>query len=208
MLECVAPQVDRLHIYLSGHVGYLKGLPDNCIQHKLQGDPYGDAGKFIGLEDAYLHGAYYLSFDDDLDYPLEYVETMIKGIERYRRKCVCSFHGRSFEQFPITDYYRDARRRYYCLRAVSRDAPVEVPGTGCMGFHTSALTLSMRDFPSRSMADVHMAVVLRRHRMDAICLAHDAGWLKHLPVDHSRSIYNRFKGACQEQTRRINEVFS
>ncbi len=207
MLECASPQVDRLHVYLSGHVAYLKGLPDNCMQHKIEGDPYGDAGKFIGLEDAYDRDAYYLSFDDDLYYPPEYVSTLIAAIDRYKRKNVCSFHGRSFEQFPITDYYRDARRRYYCLRTVLRDVAVEVPGTGCMGFHTSALSLSMRDFPSRSMADVHMAVALRRQMVPAICLKHEAGWLKHLPVDHAQSIYNRFKGACQEQTLRINEVF-
>ncbi len=206
MLASVADQVDRLHVYLSGHVGYLKGLP-NIVQHKVDGDPYGDAGKFIGLDDAYTRKGYYLTFDDDLLYPPDYVETMIDGIERYRRKEVCSFHGRSFENLPIQNYYRGATQRHYCLRDVARDEQVDVPGTGCMGFHTSALELSMEDFPSRNMADVHMAVALRCQGVAAVCLKHADGWIKHLDIDHGKSLYNLHKDDCQEQTRRINEAF-
>ena len=207
MLASVADQVDQLHVYLSGHVGYLTGLPENCQQHKLPGDPYGDAGKFIGLADAYEQHGYYLSLDDDLLYPPDYVETLIAGIERYDQRLVCSFHGRWFGRFPITNYYRGATHRYYCLRKVGQDVPVHVPGSGCMGFHTSALRLGMGDFPSRSMADVHMAVVLRRQHVGPICLKHAADWIQHLPIEHGSSIYNLHKDDCAEQTRRINEAF-
>lgn len=215
MLASVAPQVDQLHIYLSGHVGYLKGLPENCHQHKPPGDPYGDAGKFycVNREEfndgsfGLMDDAYYLTFDDDLLYPPDYVETMIEGIEFYRRKAVISFHGRNFGRFPIQNYYRAAIRRYYCLRRLAHDVPVHVLGTGCMGFHTSALKLSMEDFPSKNMADVHMAVALRRQGTGAICLKHAANWIQHLPIEHVSSIYNLHKDDCAEQTRRINEAF-
>lgn len=206
MLESVADQVDHLHVYLSGHVGYLKGL-QNIVQHKVDGDPHGDAGKFFGLGDAYVRKGYYLSFDDDLLYPPDYVETMIAGIERYNRELVCSFHGRSFGNLPIQNYYRGATRRHYCLRSVVRDEHVDVPGTGCMGFYTSALELSMEDFPSKNMADVHMAVALRLQGVTAACLKHAAGWIKHLGIDHGKSLYNLHKDDCAEQTRRINEAF-
>jgi len=211
MLASVAPQVDRLHVYLSGYTAYLKDLPENCHQHKLPGDPYGDAGKFMGVHDAfdmaYTDGAYYLTFDDDLLYPPDYVEAMINGIERSERKAVCSFHGRTFGTFPIKNYYRDAARRYYCLRAVSQDTTVDVPGTGCLGFHSSTLELSMKDFPTRNMADVHLAVALRRQDIPAGCLKHAEGWIQHLPIDHGKSIYNQRKDDCREQTDRLNEAF-
>lgn len=209
MLASVAPQVDSICVYLSGYTGFLQGLPENCTQNKPLDDLYGDAGKFIALQEAHdcLGGAYYLTFDDDLLYPPDYVETMIAGIERYKRLVVCSFHGRTFGRFPILNYYRSAIRRYACLRDVHKDVSVDVLGTGCMGFHTSALKLNMGDFPSRNMADVHMTVALRRQGVLAICLKHSDGWIKHLPVDHGRSIYNQHKDDCREQTRRINEVF-
>ena len=211
MLASLADQVDQLHVYLSGHTAYLTGLPPVCLQHKLPGDPYGDAGKFVGINDAfdtaYDEGAYFLSLDDDLLYPPNYVEKLIAGIERYERSAVCSFHGRSFGRFPIRNYYRDAIQRYYCLRSVATDVGVQVAGTGCMGFHTSMIELSMGDFPSRSMADVHMAVALQRQDFQAICLKHAAGWIKQLDINHARSLYNRYKDDCREQTRRINEVF-
>lgn len=216
MLASIADQVDQLHVYLSGYVGYLTGLPgyDCCHQHKLTGDPYGDAGKFIGLDDAYgfdrkgsQEPGYYLTLDDDLLYPPNYVETIVKGIEHYGRKVVVSFHGRNFGHFPIQSYYRSAVRRYYCLRRVAQGVVIQVPGTGCLGFHTSTMKLSMEDFPSKNMADVHMAVALRRQGTRAICLKHAAGWIEHLPVNHGSSIYNLRKDDCREQTRRINEAF-
>ncbi len=207
MLASVADQVDRLHVYLSGHVGFLKGLPPHVSQWKVGGADFGDAGKFCGLGEAYSKEAYYLTFDDDMLYPPDYVKTMINGIERYKRKCVCSFHGRSFGKRPIQNYYRGATQRHYCLRNVVRDEHVDVPGTGCMGFHTSTLELSMEDFPSKNMADVHMAVALRRAGVNAICLKHADGWIKHLPIEHGKSLYNLHKDDCREQTRRINEAF-
>ena len=209
MLASVAPQVDQLHVYLSGFVGFLKGLPLNCTQHKVEvsGDLLGDAGKFMGLLEAYQVEGYYLTFDDDLLYPGDYVEAMIAGIERYGQEVVCSFHGRKFDNLPIKNYYRDATSRYYCLRDVHEDVLVDVLGTGCLGFHTSALELSMEDFPSRNMADVHMAVALVLQDVPAVCLKHAGGWIQHLPIDHAKSIYNQHKDDCREQTRRINEVF-
>lgn len=214
MLRTVTTQVDQLHVYLSGHVGYLKGLPKNCHQHKpppfsggIEGDPWGDAGKFIGLRDAQDRQGYYLTFDDDLYYPPEYASTLIRAIERYKRKALVSFHGRSFGRFPIGNYYRDATQRYYCLREVKKDVAVQVPGSGCAGFHTDTIKMSMEDFPSRSMADVHLAVALRRVRVPAICLQHRANWIKHLPIDHGSSLYNQHKDDCAEQTARINEAF-
>ena len=60
---------------------------------------------------------------------------------------------------------------------------------------------------SRNMADVHMAAALVLQDVPAVCLKHAANWIKHLPIDHGKSIYNRHKDDCREQTRRINEVF-
>lgn len=207
MLASVAPQVGLLQVYLSGYTGFLAGLPGNCTQHKPPGDPYGDAGKFMGLQDAYDCEGYYLTFDDDLLYPSDYVETLIDGIERYRRKAVCSFHGRAFNAFPIRNYYRDAARRFYCLRGLAHDKPAHVLGTGCMGFHTPRFKLSMEDFPSKNMADVHVAVAVRRQHVGPVCLKHAAGWIQHLPIEHGSSLYNLHKDDCVEQTRRINEAF-
>jgi len=206
----IAPQVDRLHVWLSGHTAYLRDLPENVQQHKgLYEDHHGDAGKFLGIAFAYdaLGGAHYLTFDDDLLYPVDYVQTLIEGIERYTRKAVVSFHGRSFGRFPISNYYRDATSRQYCLRTVERDGQAQVLGTGCMGFHTSTLDLSMDDFPTHNMADVHMAVAMKRQGVPGVVLKHSANWIQHLPVDHPSSIYNVFKDDCAVQTRLINEAF-
>lgn len=39
---------------------------------------------------------YYLTVDDDIGYPMNYVEKLIEGIDRYDGKAVCSFHGKTF----------------------------------------------------------------------------------------------------------------
>jgi len=207
MLESVLSQVDEMHVYLSGYVGYLKNLPDKVIQHKpTNGIDLCDAGKFVGLERTMSYDDYYLSFDDDLLYPVDYVDCLKLGIDRHHNG-ICTFHGRSFARFPISSYYRSAMRRVYVLHHHKKDERVHVGGTGCMGFRPVEIGVMLDDFLSPNMADVHMGVYCRNRNMPIVCLAHKGEWIKHLPIDHSQTIYRKHVNNDAEQTRRINEAF-
>ena len=41
---------------------------------------------------------YYLTVDDDIYYPPDYVETLVSAIDYYNGQCVCSFHGKLFRE--------------------------------------------------------------------------------------------------------------
>ncbi len=207
MLESVLPHVDEIHVYLSGYVGYLRNLPDKVIQHKPKnGIDLCDSGKFVGLKRAYEMDANFVSFDDDLLYPFDYVFGLNSSIDQ-DSKCVYSFHGRSFAGFPISSYYKSATIRFYCLHRELMDIRVHVGGTGCMGFKPSEVGVKVSDFPTPYMADIHMGVYCKNKGISIVCLAHKGEWIKHLPIDHSQTIYRQQVNHDEEQTRRINEAF-
>lgn len=208
MLTSILSQVDELHVYLSQYVGYLRNLPDKVIQHKPLNDiDLCDAGKFVGLDRAHEEKAYFISLDDDLFYPPNYVDRLCGDLLTQQGRSVSTFHGRSFVQFPINSYYKSATRRVYCLRRHRKDEEVHVGGTGCMGFWPFEIGVKLSDFPTPNMADVHMGVYCKNNDIPIVCLSHEEKWIRQLPIDHSQSIYRKHVNSDAEQTRRINEAF-
>jgi hypothetical protein len=52
----------------------------------------GDAIKFAKVHETYTYD-YYISADDDLYYPKDYVQSRIDRIEKYDRKVIVGTHG-------------------------------------------------------------------------------------------------------------------
>lgn len=199
-IESLASQVDWIHLCLNNFIAipdFLKGEIDgydNVLCVITQGS---DEQKFRQVE-----GDIYLSCDDDLCYPPNYVQVIKDRLEHYD---IISFHGRNFNAFPIQSYYKSAGSKYRCLDKVSSDVYVQVGGTGCMAFKPQKFSVTLADFPSKYMADVHLAIKARKENKRIMCIAHEANWIKYQPV--SNTIYDRFRDNDFEHTERINEAF-
>lgn len=194
-IESLLPQVDKIHLSLNKY--YI--IPE-IIQHPkveavlTQGS---DEQKFRKLE-----GEIFLSCDDDLIYPTNYVEVIKQALNEYD---IVTFHGRNFfSKYPILSYYRDKSSRYRCLDKVATDIPVQFGGTGCMAFKPEKIKISLDDFPSKYMADIHFAKLAKEQGKQIVCLAHEAGWIGYQEV--GSTIYDRFKNEDYEQTERANQV--
>lgn len=185
VVERMYDQVDELFVYLNRFTEIPEFLRGDSRVRVFMGADLGDRGKFRFVDD---FTGYFFSIDDDIDYPRFYVEHMIDGIERYERKAAVGWHG-SILKDEFRDYYKDASRRVLSYRTLrGQDTPVHVLGTGCAAFHTSTLKLSLDNFPTPNMADIHFAVQGQRQKVPFIVLAHEAGWADALQLADARSI--------------------
>jgi hypothetical protein len=186
VVTSLLPQVDRLGVFLNGYDDVPACLDDpriDVVRSQDEGDR-GDAGKMWWSERA---PGYYLTCDDDLAYPPDYVTRTIEGIERYRRRAVVGWHGGIYTT-PFVDHLR-SRRLFQYMKAVSRDTPVHYTGTGVTGWHVSTLRPTMGDFPVGNMGDTWLGELCRRLGVPRVVLAHRAGWIAPLPEAFGDSIF-------------------
>ena len=151
-LESIIDQCDVINVTLNSHDG---DIPEILYHDKinliLSDNSLGDAMKFYMLDKS---DGYFLTIDDDLIYPPNYVEYMITKCKEYGNTRVMTLHGRNFSSFPITSYYRSATERYACLNTVNKNVLVQFGGTGVMCFHTDLFKVGIDYFMAPNMADV------------------------------------------------------
>ena len=161
-------------------------LRDDAKLRAVSGVDLGDRGKFRFVDG---FSGYYVTVDDDINYPSFYVEHLIDGIERYGRRAIVGWHGSILDP-AITDFYDTSRRR---VLEFSKDVPedtfVHVLGTGAAAMHTDTLALSLADFPAPNMADIFVALQALRHDVPLVTLAHRAGWATGIPFPRAATIW-------------------
>lgn len=193
------PQVDRLHVYLNGHDDVPDFLEDARIEvarSQEHGDR-SDAGKLFWTNA--VEGLY-LGCDDDILYPSDYVDQIVAGIERHGRGAVVGMHGAVLPR-PIATYFT-SRRVVSILGCIETDQPVDVIGTGAMGFHTSAIRIRQEHFEAPGMADIWFSVQARLQAVPLVVLAHKPiGVIRTRDTLHRR--YRRDDGIHTEALRRL-----
>ena len=172
-------QVDKLIIYQNGY----KQIFDYLNNEKIEvyssidtGIDMGDAGKFYKLSD-YTNN-YYLSIDDDLIYPTDYVSNIIDNLKNYNNSVIITHHGRILKINALS-YYKDSKLKLRCLDNVESHQAVHFPGTGVMGFHTSKVKITFNYFKIPNMGDIWVGLYARENSVPIIVAPHKTGWIKH-----------------------------
>ena len=214
VLKCVVdrvlPQVDSLFVYLNGHAEVPEFLVDRPgVRYALsKTDPrgdLGDAGKFVGLE-SHLGDCFYLSLDDDIKYPADYVLRTLMRVEGYGRQAVVSWHGANFTKTPRISSFRDDRLVFHCRGDVAADAPAHILGTGVMAFHSSTIRPMLRDFKAPNMADIWMGALGQSSQTPFVALAHKARWIDTFRGTDEGSIWEKTAKDDRTQTRAVNDI--
>lgn len=165
-LDSLSKQVDTIYLY------------DNEKNEDLT-----DNGKFYGLE-LMDEPCIYLSCDDDLIYPPNYAEVMVEAIEKH--KCIVSHHGRILTGLDV-DYY-SGHKSFRCLDEVRAWQLLDVCGTGVTGFSTEYFNPKLWNAEDKKMSDLVFSLEAKKQDKRITLLPHSKGWIKHLPIDHSKSI--------------------
>jgi len=133
-----------------------------------------DNGKFYFLDNL-TEPEYYLTCDDDIIYPPNYVETIKKAIDHYG--CIVGFHGRQLLGTGL-DYYKD-HKSFHFLGSVTNDEVIDVVGTGVCGFRTDYFhPKELAHSAEKRMSDLIFSLEASKQKKQIGIIKHDAGWLK------------------------------
>jgi hypothetical protein len=211
-INSLLPYVDEVHLCINGF-GKTEGLnlataigPYRKVKIKATDNSLGDGFKFSYLKKAAKRGAYFLSCDDDLIYPPDYVSKMLQRIEHYGRKDVLCVHGKTLPQ-NVPSFYRGHRVMHHTTSAVKKDQVVNCAGTGCTAFHTSAIDFGIDDIEQPNMADIWFAKAAARQGVRLISINRPANWLKIQELEPGTTIYEQENKADQRQTEAWNGIW-
>ena len=183
----LAPQCDLMRIYLNGYSEWPSDIlkPDN-VEYVLGSSPetpdLGSQGKlhWLSLDE----DVYYLTVDDDIVYPPDYVSTLVKGCSRYGDLCIVGFHGQRFSigdnrEAPVAKEARGARRMFRYNSFLYQDTSAHMLGNGLMCCRPKVLGLTRACItgPKNSGDDEDMAVFAQINKVPMVTLAHRSRWI-------------------------------
>ena len=187
-------QVDEIYVYLNnfGEVPEFLMLPGVHVFRSQDFEDYKDVGKFFALR--LVDRGIFLTVDDDIIYPTDYVQTMLAHLERTAFKAVVGVHGIQFPKFPKSFFDRHV---FSFNRELESMVPVSMLGTGTTAFDIEAVGLKFTDFTSYGMADVHLAAHMRKNDIPAFAVPRPPEWLIEIGAVSSdvaeASLYNATK---------------
>lgn len=205
MLASLAPQVDEIHIYLDRYEDIPEFVrqchPKAVIRTSSDFPGLRDNGKFVPLLDN-RSPCYFFTADDDIEYPPDYVNTLIKKLRCYDHLTVIGVHGVIIPERP-RGYFTGFRRVYNFSKELERDQLVNILGTGTVAFHSATLKgLDYRTFTYSGMADLYLAVLCKSMGVPMISISRPENWLRPLE-DTATSTSCLFKEGLEIDDRRF-----
>ena len=198
-VKTLLPQVDLLYIYMNNY----SKIPDFLRHDRIvvaQGrhlEDLRDNGKFYHMAEA--PQGYYFTVDDDIFYPANYCDVLIRKIEEFDRKVIVGVHGIILAQ-PL-ERYSAGRTVLKYNEALEADAKVNILGSGTLAFHSSTIKIDVNRFSSKGMADIWLAVLAKKASVDMIAVSRPEAWLRPLPSDHpSATLYDEMKSDDTKHT--------
>ncbi len=150
VVESILQQTDELNIYLNEYTevpSFLQVEGITCILAKNALGDIKDMGKFYFANKT--QAEYYLTIDDDIIYPDNYVETLINHITN-QEKTIVGVHGYTMHNTTVS---KASRTVFHFEDQCAADMLVDVLGTGTTIFRTSMLNnISEKDYETFSGA--------------------------------------------------------
>lgn len=199
VIRSMLEQVDHLFVYLDKYPETPEILRNNSsvtVWHsKDYAQDFRDNAKFLAYDDLKKtqKDFYYITCDDDLVYPPDYVRTLIDRIDRFERKTVVGLHGVVCEENPI-EYFRRRFVYHFIWATLKQPCLVNNLGTGTVGFYSGLFdSLDPRKWHHGGMVDILFAIEARRRGIPMLCCDRKAGWLTEAKMPEGNpTLYSEF----------------
>lgn len=205
-IESFLKKVDSIQVYLNNY-SFIPSFLNHrkiCVFTSQEYGDIGDIGKFYQIEQ---QNGYILTIDDDLIYPSDYVDFMVRKIDFYQRKALICVHGNILPKQKMTSYYKDKQGVHF-EKELENDIKVDVPGTGTLGFHTENIKISQQIFLSPNMSDIWLAVHAKKNDISIISMERANDWVLQARGEaFQRSIYQTSFQKDTYQTLVVNNLF-
>lgn len=200
VVERILPQVDHLYVYLDKYTKIPPFLDDKTNITVWRSEDYDrdfrDNGKFLAFDilKKKLKNFYYVTVDDDLIYPHDYVRTLIANIEAYARKAVVGLHGVIYEEEP-TGYFRRRFIYHFARGTFGKAHLVNNIGSGTMAFHSTVFpTLNPTKWEIGGMVDIFLSMEARSAGAPMVCIDRVDGWLVESNMgEDNPTLFHEFK---------------
>lgn len=197
VVDSIRHQVDTVRVYGNDYLPEVEG--DNVEVYT--GKDYTDNSKFFWLPES--HGIY-LSCDDDIIYPPDYVEKIKWYMNKYPKTWI-TFHGRRLKGFDLN--YYTGHQTFQCLRTVEGDWDIDVCGTGVSAFHTDTIKFDMKKWKYFRMSDLMASLELAKKGVRIICAEHKIFWLKNADSHKNQAIHERESKNSVNQDHVANQIY-
>lgn len=163
-----------------------------------------DNGKYWGLFLYHKEPIYYLTLDDDIIYPPDYVDNMLQGIEKHG--CIVSHHGRILKGLSKDYYYDHHAFAFYQENLIERR--LDVFGDGVAAFRTDYFNpLEMPFEKQKLMADTLVSKKMWEEGKEAVLLKHKRMWLKPQNVPKQLTISGTRHKRAEEKNKLADEIW-
>jgi hypothetical protein len=200
----IIDQCDILNVVLNS---YEDVIPEILYNEKINllfsDNSLGDAMKFYMVDKS---DGYFLTIDDDLIYPPNYVQYMVDKCKEYGNTKVITLHGRSFDKYPISSYYQNPSQRYSFNSFLKKQVPVQFGGTGVMCFHTDLIKFNIEYFKTANMADIWVGKYCIENDIEILCVRHESNYVQY--IHQITSIYDQEHSSDTIQTKIVNNIFN
>ena len=166
-VNSILNQIDVLNIYLNGY-DYIPLFLKNKKINIMRSQDYknlGDIGKFYWSDTV---KGYHFTCDDDIIYHPNYINTMIKNINKYNGFISC--HGAIFKT-PFQSFYK-SKKTFHFRKKVDKDYFVNLVGTGVLGYDADKIKLPFKIFKNKNMADVYVAIYAKTNNIPCVVIKH------------------------------------
>ena len=181
-VNSLLPQVDQLNIMLNNY----PKTPAFCSKPKIKvyhlDNSKGDGAKFYGLKNI---SGYIFTCDDDLLYPPDYVETMVKTLKKWNYSVILSCHGRIMHEKPVTNSYTDRKQAFHCLKTENYAGLIDIGGTGVMAWDSRAFMPNIDRITKKNMADIWICKFAQEQGIQIALQPHLEEWIKYLHPHHT-----------------------
>ncbi len=206
-------QVDGIFVYLDKYEEVPFDLLDNPKLTILRSQDFDadhrDNGKFIGYNGLISRNApfYFFTCDDDIEYPHDYISTMVLGLRSLDNKVVLGVHGIVVEERPKS-YFRRRFGFHFTENTIHSRRLVNNLGTGTLGFHSQLFSgIDPSQWPRGGMVDIYFSIECKKNEIPMVCINRHSGWL--LDLDDLKATPTLFAEFNQKEsliTQTLNSV--
>lgn len=205
VIKSIITQVDHLNIYLNN----FEKIPNFLLNPKIEiyrsqdhGD-IADNGKFFKANQ--LEG-FHFTFDDDIQYPSDYVEIYLNKLKDYQYQAAIGTHGIELKEGFIRYYDISSRKNINFYKENPIDRYVHIIGTGTLGYHTSLLNFDLSEVDETHMIDIFFGLHCQKNSVPAICIERAANWLQEIETPSETRIFDKFSKNDKKQTELIKSI--
>ena len=171
---------DRIILHINSNKRPPRLPKDTRLKVIFSEENYADNGKFVHMNN---YQGYFITADDDINYPYDYIETMLKEVARHSNQGIVGVHGACLPFGPpLTrwSHYMSLRRSHIFTQEHASRIRVDILGTGTVAFHSSIGHPDGRKMNTLRMVDLHLASWAHSNNIPMYLIPRKRDWLTEL----------------------------